>query len=94
MIYKQLYQAILLLKTPDEVEKFLKDLCTPKEIADMAERFNVATILATQELSYQQIHNQTGISIATIGRVARFLKQENNKGYEIIISRMREKNEI
>ncbi|AZL15288.1 YerC/YecD family TrpR-related protein [Rickettsiales endosymbiont of Stachyamoeba lipophora] len=88
MIEEQLYQALLTLKTPQEVKKFFKDLCTPKEIKDMSERFNIAKVLNSTNLSYQQIHAQTGVSIATIGRVARFLNQEPHQGYKIALERL------
>jgi len=84
-----LYQAILLLKTEKEVERFLKDLCTPKELSVFQERWNVCQVLAKEEFSYREIHEKTGASVTTIGRVARFLKDEPYKGYTLVLDRIK-----
>ena len=83
-----LYQAILALETDAEVERFFKDLCTPQELAAFQERWNVCQILAKGELSYREIHEKTGASVTTIGRVARFLKDEPYQGYKLILDRL------
>ena len=85
---QELYEAFLLLKKPDEVHRFLKDLCTPQEISDMAERWKICRILDQQNLSYREINAQTGVSLATIGRIARFLNTEPHQGYQLILNRM------
>jgi TrpR-related protein YerC/YecD len=72
------------LRTPrseDEMGRLLIDLCTPAEIRTLAERWHVAQLLDGTDLSYRDIHDATGVSTTTIVRVARFLKQEPNKGY-------------
>ncbi len=84
-----LFQAILLLKTEDEVARFMKDLCTPQEIAALADRWRVCRFLEEGQLSYREIHQETGASLATITRVARFLKDEPHQGYKTIINRMK-----
>lgn len=86
---KQLYKAILQLKTVDECFAFFRDLCTPEEIRAMKERWKLAQLLddETNKLSYREIAAKTGASIATIGRVARFLKQENYRGYRLVLDR-------
>ncbi len=48
--YKQLYKAFLLLKTPKDVENFLKDLCTPKEVKDFSDRLQMSRLLNETEL--------------------------------------------
>ncbi len=83
-----LYQAILQLNTPEECTSFFHDLCTPTEITAMSERWKVAQLLNSQTLSYRAIHEKTGISLATIGRVARFLSQEAYQGYRLILDRL------
>ena len=75
-------------KNREEVRIFLKDLCTPKEIKDMAERFSVSELLDRQDLSYRDIQRITGASLTTIGRVARFLKTEPYKGYALVLKRL------
>ncbi len=83
-----LYQAILQLKTTEECTAFFHDLCTPAEITAMSERWRVAQLLDYQKLSYRQIHEKTHISLATIGRVARFLTQESYQGYKLVLDRL------
>lgn len=80
--------AFLALRTEAEAHRFLLDLCTPGEISAMAERWRVARLLAESELSYREIHAQTGVSVTTIGRVARFLSQEPHQGYALVLSRL------
>lgn len=83
-----LYQAILALGNEEECAAFMGDLCTPAELAAMRERWLIANMLYEGQLSYREISAQTGASTTTIGRVARFLQQENNKGYLRIIERL------
>jgi len=86
-----LLDAFLQLKTTEEVEKFLKDLCTPQEIESLKERWKVCQYLENTELSYREIHQKIGASVTTIGRVARFLKDEPYKGYKIVLERLKGK---
>jgi hypothetical protein len=92
MSEQALAEAFLHLRTADEVRRFLRDVCTPQEIADLADRWWVAQLLDEGKLSYRAIHDLTGVSVTTIGRVARFLQQENFEGYRLIIDRMKTKN--
>ncbi len=84
-----LLDAFMLLKTPDEVRRFLYDVCTPKEIADLADRWRVARLLDEGKLSYRDIHEETGVSVTTVGRVARFLQQESFQGYRMVLDRLK-----
>lgn len=88
---KSLYHAILALKTVEECVAFFHDLCTPAEITAITERWRVAELLNQQQLSYREIHKKTGVSLATIGRVARFLSQEAYQGYRLILDRLGKK---
>jgi TrpR-related protein YerC/YecD len=88
---KDLIEAILALENADECRRFLHDICTPKEISDLADRWLVARLLDEDKLSYRDIHSQTGVSVTTVGRVARFLQQENYQGYRVIIDRLKKK---
>lgn len=83
-----LYEAILLLESKEEVHNFLKDLCTPQEIASLHERWKVCQLLDVG-LSYREIHATTGASITTVGRVARFLKDEPYLGYRKILDKIK-----
>lgn len=84
---QELYEALLLINTVEEMERFFKDLCTPQEIRALAERWRVCRLLSTGTMSYREISSQTGASLATIGRVARFLKEEPHRGYQLLLTR-------
>jgi TrpR-related protein YerC/YecD len=84
----KLEQAILTLKTEKEVSSFLRDLCTPGEIADFEERWLIAQMLNTGDLSYREIAEKAEASITTVTRVARFLKDEPHRGYRLVLDRL------
>ena len=88
-ITKELYEAILLLKNTEEIHRFFKDLCTPQEITALSERWRVCKILDQRQLSYREINSEIGASLATIGRVARFLNNESYGGYQLVLERMK-----
>ncbi len=92
-LIEELLTAILMNQNIEEARAFFKDLCTPQELTSMAERWRVCKLLESGEYSYRQINALTGASLTTIGRVARFLKDEENNGYSTILRRMREENE-
>ena len=85
---RALYQAILTLKTADECRAFFRDLCTPAELQALADRWSVVELLR-QDLPYREIHRLTGVSVTTIGRVARYLIAGNG-GSELAADRTRE----
>ena len=68
----RLLDAILSLKTREELQRFFEDLCTIQEINSMAQRYEVAQYL-DQGLTYAQIAEITHASTATISRVNRSL---------------------
>lgn len=84
---KALCEALLALKDAEEARRFLADLCTPAEIRALSERWHVAQLLDEGQLSYRQINEATGVSTATIVRVARFLKDEPHQGYRAVLDR-------
>lgn len=83
---RALYEAILTLKDVDECRRFFRDLCTPAELEAMADRWAVVGLLR-EGLPYRDIHDRTGVSVTTVGRVARFLS-DGNGGYEIAFDRL------
>lgn len=85
---EDLFDALLSLKSRDEAQRFMKDLCTPQELAALKERWKVCKLLQQGDLSYRQINELTGTSLATIVRVARCLKDEPAKGYRTVLDRM------
>jgi len=80
-----LFDAINSLETRDECRNFLKDLCTPAELQALVDRWQVVALLE-QGLPYRKIHDLTGVSVTTIGRVARFLA-DGFGGYRTAIDR-------
>jgi TrpR-related protein YerC/YecD len=81
-----LCDAFLALETRDECWAFLQDLCTPAEVEAFADRWKVARALA-QGLSQRAAQEKTGVSIATVTRVARFLNGTFG-GYKAVLKRL------
>ena len=87
----RLFATVLNLQTVEECYAYFEDLCTVKELKDMAQRLDTA-ILLDQGASYQQITRQVGISTATIGRVSKWLNYGTG-GYRTAIDRLSQKEE-
>ncbi len=87
----ELAEALIQLKDKGDARALLADLCTPAEIHTLAERWHVAKLLDAGELTYRDIHEATGVSTTTIVRVARFLRQEDNGGYRLLLDRVTDK---
>lgn len=86
---KSLCSAFLLIDSENEALRFLEDLCTPQELKSLAERWEICQLLAQGTHTYREIQKMTKASLATITRVARFLKDEKNKGYVLILEKIR-----
>lgn len=84
----QLAEAFLSMRTADECLSLLDDLCTPAELEAMIDRFRVALLLE-QGIPYREINERTGVSVTTIGRVARFLSRGAG-GYRLALDRLTE----
>jgi TrpR-related protein YerC/YecD len=82
---ESLYKAFLTLEKPDEVRQFLLDLCTPAEVEAMVDRWWTASLLK-QGRSYREISEITGVSVTTIGRVARYMYMGEG-GYRLALRR-------
>ena len=77
-----LSKSLLVLTSEQDIKSLLLDLCTPAEIDAMAGRLNVVNLLKDNIL-YRKIHDLTGVSLATITRVARALKYGQG-GYNLV----------
>lgn len=88
VLIDELARALVELTDVADAKALLADLCTPAEIHTLAERWQVAGLLAGGKFTYREIHEATGVSTTTIVRVARFLRQENNGGYRLLLDRV------
>ena len=84
---RSLYGAVLTLRSVEECREFFRDLCTPAELQAMADRWAVVEMLQ-KDLPYREIHRLTGVSVTTIGRVARYLNAGNG-GYHLAAQRLK-----
>ena len=84
----ELLRAFLLLNTEDEAYALLLDLCTIREIQDMAQRLQVARMLAAGE-HYSAIQESTGASATTISRVSKSLNYGAD-GYARVLGKLAE----
>ncbi len=60
------------MRTRAEMRAFLVDLCTPAELEAIGDRWRVVPLLL-EKAPYREIHERTGVSVTTIGRIARCL---------------------
>ena len=81
---KLLYSAVMTLKSEEECQHLFEDLCTPKEINSLAQRFAVAKMLSEGRI-YNDIVEETGASTATISRVNRTM----SKGSKTVLERLK-----
>jgi TrpR-related protein YerC/YecD len=82
---RNLFGAIQTLRSVEECRAFFRDLCTPAELQAMADRWAVVEHLQ-RHLPYREIQHLTGVSVTTIGRVARYLAAGNG-GYALAAQR-------
>lgn len=82
----RLFESILNLKSKEECRAYLEDLCTVKELQDMAQRLDTA-ILLSRGYSYKKIMECVDVSTATIGRVSKCLNYGTG-GYRSVIDKL------
>lgn len=81
-----LVKALLSLENEEECYRFLEDICTYKEVLDLAQRLQVAGMLR-RKVTYNDIVHETGMSTATISRVNRAIAYGAG-GYETVLTRL------
>ena len=81
-----LFDLILQVENKEECAALFDDLCTPNELAAMAQRAVVARML-TQKRVYSDIVSETGASTATVSRVNRSLTLGKN-GYQTLFQKL------
>ena len=87
----RLFQTIVALNSLEECYAYFEDLCTIKELQDMAQRLDTAILLSKGE-SYQRISQRVKVSTASIGRVSKCLKYGKG-GYRAAIEKLNAKEE-
>ncbi len=91
----RLVEVFSRLTTAEDCYRFLEDLCTIKEIMDMSQRLEVASLL-NRGTNYQEINQKTGVSTATISRVNKCLSYGSG-GYQAalkLLEGQEQKNEV
>jgi TrpR-related protein YerC/YecD len=81
-----LMDVIVALGDRDEAAAFFRDLCTRRELEEMTARWLVVRRLAAGT-SYRVIHEETGVSTATITRIAQWLNHGTG-GYRLVLERL------
>ena len=81
---ENLYQVILKLETAEECKALFEDLCTRKEVTNMAERIYAAQLLLEGK-TYNQVISETSISSATLSRISQCVQY--GKGYSALLKK-------
>ena len=79
---EELYQLIADIHDPEQIRALFDDLCTRKEIENMAERVYAARLLMEGK-TYNQVIAQANISSATLSRVSRCVQY--GQGYSKLL---------
>ena len=83
-----LFQAVMQLETEEECYMFFEDLCTVNELQAMAQRWQVARLLADRK-TYSEIEEETNASTATISRINKCLLYGAD-GYKKVLKKLEE----
>ena len=78
-IKKKLFQLLASIDNENDIEELLGDLCTEREVEQMAQRIAAAKLLIEGK-TYNQVIEETDISSATLSRVSRCVQYGN--GYK------------
>lgn len=76
----QLVTTLLALSKTEDMQKFLEDVMTEKEIEEIAARLEAAKMLS-EGIKYTEIISTTKLSSRTIARIATWLK-DGSGGYK------------
>lgn len=85
----RLAEAFLALRTSDEVQRFLRDLCTAQELMALSHRWQIVDLLE-QHVPYLEISQRVGTSTTTVTRVSQWLRNGTG-GYRIAYDRLKRK---
>lgn len=79
---RYLFELLAKIDDPDRLEDLFDDLCTVKEMENMAERIYAARLLM-EGMTYAQVMEKSSISSATLSRVSRCVQY--GKGYSALL---------
>lgn len=83
-----LAKAVASVRTEEEAAALLVDLCTVREVDELAQRLQVAALLDGGQ-SYSAVQQATGASSTTVSRVSKYLNGEAG-GYRMVLDRLGE----
>lgn len=81
---EKLINLIVSLDNPEDCRALFEDLCTAKELENMAERCHAAGLLLEGK-TYHQVMAESDISSATLSRVSRCVQY--GSGYNRLLKR-------
>mgnify|MGYP003404286548 CR=1 FL=1 len=79
---RDVYELLASINDPKDIEMLFEDLCTNKEIEQMAQRIMAAKLLIEGN-TYSKVIEKTDISSATLSRVSRCVQY--GRGYKKFI---------
>ena len=82
--HRRLYEVLAKINKPEDIQIFLKDLCTINEVNQMSQRLQCAELML-KGYTYSQITELSSISSATLSRVSRCL-QYGSGGYSKLLA--------
>ena len=80
----ELFELIVSIDNVDDCKELFNDMCTFKEVEQMAQRVKAAKLLIEGK-TYNQVIEQTDISSATLSRVSRCVQYGN--GYSKLLNK-------
>lgn len=80
----ELFRLLAQTRDPADIAALLEDMCTVKEVENMAERLFTARLLL-EGCTYNQVMAQADISSATLSRVSRCV--QHGKGYSKLLKK-------
>ncbi|MBI4049415.1 MAG: hypothetical protein HY395_01185 [Candidatus Doudnabacteria bacterium] len=86
LMLNQLWQAVTLLETKDEVRKFLRNILTRTEIKMLSKRLEVIRLL-DEGYTYFEIRKQLSMSESTIAKLNDQF-ESFGEGYRLVIDRL------
>lgn len=81
---EELYKLLVSIDNVEDCRDLLEDLCTKKEVEQMAERIHAAKLLLDGK-TYNQVIEEVNISSATLSRVSRCVQY--GKGYSKLLGK-------